>query len=311
MPSVTAVGVDGGSNSPGGAADGEVELDIEVAGAVAPKAAQVVYFAPNTDQGFIDAISDAIHATPTPIVVSISWGGPEDSWTAQSRTAMDEAIADGATLGVTVTVAAGDNGSSDSSTDVPQSVRLPRVQSARAGLRRHHGRRERVDVRDHVRGRMERDRERRRAGRRRRDRRVPPPSWQATAGVPAAAAGDVVLARDRTRRPRGRGVPDVAGNADPETGYQVVVDGQSQSIGGTSAVAPLWAALIARLAQGTGKRFGLLQPLVYAGITPGTDVAGFHDITTGSNGAYSAGPGWDACSGLGSPDGTELLSRLS
>ena len=112
-PSVTAVGVDGGSNSPGQSADGEVELDIQVAGAVAPGAAQVVYFAPNTDQGFVDAISQAIHATPTPIVVSISWGGPENSWSAQSRSAMNSAIADGAVLGVTVTVAAGDNGSSD------------------------------------------------------------------------------------------------------------------------------------------------------------------------------------------------------
>jgi len=54
-PSVTAVGVDGGSNSPGQSADGEVELDIQVAGAVAPGASQFVYFAPNTDQGFIDA----------------------------------------------------------------------------------------------------------------------------------------------------------------------------------------------------------------------------------------------------------------
>jgi kumamolisin len=68
--------------------------------------------------------------------------------------------------------------------------------------------------------------------------------------------------------------------------------------------------LIARLAQGTSQRFGLLQTAVYAGITPGTDVTGFHDITSGSNGAYSAGPGWDACSGLGSPDGTALLTQL-
>jgi len=67
VPSVTAVGVDDGANSPGQSADGEVELDIEVAGAVAPKASFVVYFAPNTDQGFSDAIADAIHATPTPI----------------------------------------------------------------------------------------------------------------------------------------------------------------------------------------------------------------------------------------------------
>src|SRR5580692_4102520 len=113
VPSVTAVGVDDGSNSPGQSADGEVELDIEVAGAVAPKASFVVYFAPNTDQGFIDAISDAVNAKPTPIAVSISWGGAENSWAAQSMTGMNEAISDAAALGTTVTVAAGDNGTSD------------------------------------------------------------------------------------------------------------------------------------------------------------------------------------------------------
>ena len=81
-------------------------------------------------------------------------------------------------------------------------------------------------------------------------------------------------------------------------------------VGGTSAVAPLWSALIARFAEATGQRFGLLQPLVYAGVSPGADVAGFRDITGGNNGAYAAGPGWDACSGLGVPDGAALLSRL-
>ena len=105
-------------------------------------------------------------------------------------------------------------------------------------------------------------------------------------------------------------VPDVAGNADPVTGYQIYSGGQAQVVGGTSAVAPLWSALIARLAQATGKRFGLIQPLLYAGISPGTEVPGFRDITGGSNGAYAAGPGWDACTGVGVPDGTALLTRL-
>ncbi|HEY4463152.1 MAG TPA: pseudomonapepsin, partial [Streptosporangiaceae bacterium] len=126
----------------------------------------------------------------------------------------------------------------------------------------------------------------------------PLPSWQASAGVPAPSGSG------------GRGVPDVAGDADPKSGYQVLVDGKQAVYGGTSAVAPLWAGLVARLAQGAGKRFGLLQPLIYPGVTPGKNVPGFNDITTGNNGAYSAGPGWDACTGLGSPDGTALLTRL-
>ncbi len=115
-PRVTAASVDNAQNQPGGdpsGADGEVLLDIEVAGAIAPKADIVVYFAPNTDAGFLDAIAEAAHATPTPTAISISWGQSEDSWTAQARTAMDQAFADAAALGITVTVAAGDNGSSD------------------------------------------------------------------------------------------------------------------------------------------------------------------------------------------------------
>jgi kumamolisin len=103
----------------------------------------------------------------------------------------------------------------------------------------------------------------------------------------------------------------VAGNAEPVTGFQVVVDGQREPVGGTSAVAPLWAGLIARLAQATGKRFGLLQPLLYAGVAPGVAQHGFNDITEGNNGAYKAGQGWDACTGLGSPNGTALLNILS
>jgi kumamolisin len=129
----------------------------------------------------------------------------------------------------------------------------------------------------------------------------PVPSWQAGAGVPVSASGGG----------SGRGVPDVAGNADPLTGYLVVVDGQQEPIGGTSAVAPLWAGLIARLAQATGKTFGLMQPLLYAGVAPGTAQPGFNDIVAGGNGAYQAGPGWDACTGLGSPNGAALLKLLS
>ena len=108
----------------------------------------------------------------------------------------------------------------------------------------------------------------------------------------------------------GRGVPDVVGIAAPVTGYQIYVGGQTQVVGGTSAAASLWSALISRLAQATGKRFGLIQPALYAGISPGAGVPGFRNITSGNNGAYLAGPGWNACTGLGSPIGTDLLTRL-
>ena len=109
-----------------------------------------------------------------------------------------------------------------------------------------------------------------------------------------------------TGRP-GRGVPDVSADADPVTGYRVRVDGIDTVIGGTSAVSPLWSALVCRLAQALGRRPGLLQPVLYAGLTAGQVPAGFRDVTSGSNGAYRAAAGWDPCTGLGVPDGEALL----
>ena len=104
----------------------------------------------------------------------------------------------------------------------------------------------------------------------------------------------------------GRGVPDVCGDADPDTGYTVRVDGEATTVGGTSAVAPLWAGLVALLNQALGHPVGFLQPFLYSAAGTAT----FHDIVTGSNGAYSAAQGWDACTGLGSPDGSALLAAL-
>jgi kumamolisin len=101
-----------------------------------------------------------------------------------------------------------------------------------------------------------------------------------------------------------RGVPDIAGNADPETGYEVRVDGSSFVIGGTSAVAPLWAALLARLNQISGKPAGLINPKLYQA------PAALRDITSGNNGDFAAAAGWDACTGLGSPNGAALRGLI-
>ena len=307
VPSVTAVGVEGGSNSPGQSADGEVELDIEVVGGVAPGAAQQVYFAPNTDQGFIDAISQAVHATPSPIAVSISWGQSEDQWSAQSRTAMDQAFADAAALGVTVTVAAGDNGSSDDPSEQTQvhcDFPASSPNALACGGTKLVGNTSSFAISSEVVWNELASNEG--AGGGGVSDVFPLPSYQANAGVPTSAAGS-----GSGQGGSGRGVPDVAGNADPVTGYLVVVDGQRETIGGTSAVAPLWAGLIARLAQATGKRFGLLQPMLYAGAASGAAAPGFNDVVQGNNGAYKAAPGWDACTGLGSPNGAALLDLLS
>jgi kumamolisin len=99
----------------------------------------------------------------------------------------------------------------------------------------------------------------------------------------------------------------VAGDADPATGYFVRVDGQEFVIGGTSAVAPLWAGLIALINQKLGHPVGFLNPLLYGSLV-GT--GSFQDVTSGSNGAYTAQPGWDACTGWGTPNGTKLLNTL-
>ena len=296
-PTITAVSVDGGINSPGTDtnADGEVMLDIEVVGAVAPDASIAVYFAPNTDQGFLDALSTAVHdSTNKPSVVSISWGQSEDSWTAQARTQMEQTLTDAASLGVTVTVAAGDNGSADGVTDGQQHVDFPAsaphaLACGGTSLQAANGQITSESVWNDGSGGG--------ATGGGVSRQFALPSYQSAAQVPDNVDSNAT----------GRGVPDVAGNADPQTGYQILVDGNQETIGGTSAVAPLWAGLIARLNQSLGKPVGFLQPQLY----PLLGSAAFHDITSGNNGSYSAGPGWDACTGLGSPDGSALNTQLT
>lgn len=309
-PKVTAVGVDGGANAPDGnpnGADGEVMLDIEVAGALAPKASIVVYFAPNTDAGFLDAVTTAAHADPTPAAISISWGQSEDQWTAQARTAFDEALQDAAALGVTTTAAAGDDGSSDRVGDGRPHVDFPA--SSPHALACGGTRLEADTATGAVRSETVWNNGRGGGATGGGVSAVfPLPSWQAGVGVPSGADG--TDAGGSANGPGGRGVPDVAAVADPQTGYRIRVDGQDTVIGGTSAVAPLWAALVARLVQSTGRPLGLAQPALYDSVRAGQVAEGFRDITVGDNGAFSATPGWDACTGLGVPNGASLLASL-
>jgi kumamolisin len=102
-------------------------------------------------------------------------------------------------------------------------------------------------------------------------------------------------------------VPDVAGDADPNSGYNVRVDGQNTVVGGTSAVAPLWAGLVAVANQQLGTQVGFIQPAIYAAKA----AAAFNDITEGNNPAFAAGPGWDACTGQGSPKASALIPLLA
>jgi len=291
-PTVTAMTLDGGSNDPTNAnsADAEVLLDIEVAGSVAPGANIVVYFTTNTDQGFQDAISTAIHDTANnPSVISISWGGPESTWSQTAINSMDTTCQSAAALGISITVAAGDNGSSDgeSGNNVDFPASSPHVLGCGGtALTASNGQcqsevvwNDQASSGGATGGGV--------------SAVFPLPVWQANAGVPGSAATG------------GRGVPDVAGDASPGTGYQILVDGQQEVVGGTSAVAPLWAGLIALLNQQLGRNVGFLNPQIYSlGEKP------FFDITSGNNGAFSADTGWDACTGLGSPNGQLLLTSL-
>jgi kumamolisin len=297
-PKVIAVSVGAAHNAPTGnpdSADAEVVLDIEVAGAVAPGAQIVVYFAPNTDDGFVNALYASIHDNlRRPSIVSVSWGAPEKESTLQSLKDYDAACVDAAALGITICAAAGDHGSSDTNppgkrakVDFPASsphvlacggthlearngaITLETVWNTHDGWATGGGVSEVFKL----------------------------PDYQKQAGVPKSA---------NPGGKTGRGVPDVAGNGDSETGYRILVDGVAAVVGGTSAVAPLWAGLIARLSQAKGMRLGFVHPRLYAA---GAGKA-FRDILQGNNGAYKAKPGWDACTGLGSPDGEGLRQKL-
>jgi kumamolisin len=291
LPLITAQSVDGALNAPStpDSADGEVALDIEVAGAVAPAAKIVVYFAPNTDKGFLDAISTAIHDTDNkPSVISISWGASESQWSQQAMQNFNETFMSAAALGVTITVAAGDNGSSDRETDGKAHVDFPASSpyALACGGTRLLPNAETVwnDLDGWATGGGISD-------------IFPVPDYQKNISLPPSVNSNKI---------KGRGVPDVAANADSASGYNVLVDGQWTVVGGTSAVAPLIAGLIALANQKLKRRSGFIHRKIYASTAPV-----FKDITNGNNttaknGGYSAGPGWDACTGLGVPLGTVI-----
>jgi kumamolisin len=294
-PTVTVVSVDHGTDAPTGdqtGPDGEVMLDIEVVGAIAPNASIAVYFAPNTDAGFLDAITTAIHdSTNTPSVISISWGGPESSWTAQSMTAFDAAFQAAASMGITVCAASGDNGSSDGVPDGEDHVDFP---ASSPYVLACGGTSIQVSQSAIASESVWNDGDQGGAGGGGVSGFFQLPPWQEGLQVTQTSGGAAPLTM--------RGVPDVCGDADPETGYDVRIDGTDTVIGGTSAVAPLWAGLIARINAAKGSPVGYLNPTLYA--TPGA----FVDIVNGNNGDYQATAGWDCCTGLGRPDGGQIAA---
>ena len=306
MPQVVAISVNGGRNTPTGnpnGPDGEVMLDIEVAGAIAPGAKIVVYFAPNTDQGFLRAVNRAVHdKVNRPSVISISWGSPESGWTQQSLEAFNQAFQAAGAMGVTVCVAAGDGGSSDGVPGRRAHVDFPASSpyALACGGTRLESSGGSVSTES-----VWNDGPQGGAGGGGVSAYFPLPSWQAQSNVPASV---------NPGGGAGRGSPDIAANADEQTGYQVRVDGQDTVIGGTSAVAPLTAGLVALINEALKtSSVGYLNPLLYKTLGRGN---AFKDVTVGNNdmtgqvGGYNAKPGWDAASGFGSPNGAALLAAL-
>ena len=297
-PSLTAVGVDGATNSPGTGGDIEVALDIDVAGSVASGANIAVYFAPWTECGWIDVITTAVYdTTNSPLVLSISWGWPENekindlAWTAAAIDAVSVTFQEAAAFGVTVFAASGDSGSGCGIGDGKAHVLYPASDpniTACGGTTISTGPSFTQTTWPLTGGGV--------------SDIFPVPSWQASAGVPVSANGG---------GHRGRGVPDIAGNADPASGYTITFDGFTEPVSGTSAVAPLYAGLVARMSAVVP--VGFLNPRLYSfsGGVVFQDIDDGVSNATGGAPGYTSGPGWDACTGLGSINGTELLRGMN
>ncbi len=269
-PTFVSVPVAGGSNTSDGpnGADGEVQLDMIVAGAVATGAIYRVYFAPNTDAGFLAALKAA---TAECDGVSISWGQSENGWSSAVINQFDTVIGAARAKGVPVFVASGDSGSQDSS-GAGNQVDFPASSPSAIGCG---GTRLTLNGTQRGAETVWNDN----------------PTQSATGGGVSAHFP-------------GRDVPDIAGNADPNSGYQIMVDGQSMVIGGTSAVAPLMLGLHALLWELVGATFDFGNLIV-------TNPQACYDVTVGDNGGFRAGPGRDETTGFGVPDGGLLLAALT
>jgi kumamolisin len=301
-PNIVGISVDSAEDRPGDQVQSvQVTADIEVVGSAAPGVRIAVYFTQGTGHGFVRAIQAATQdGVNRPSVLSLSWGETEDGegrlWNLRIIEEMNVALQAAAEKGITVVAAAGDGGVTDHDPNGKPHVIFPasspwvlavggtRLRAKEGAIQSEvvwndggYGTGGGVSV------------------------VFPKPPWQANANVPSGPEGRA-----------GRGVPDVAASASPKSGYALFTNGMWQVLGGTSMAAPLWAGLIARLNQALGRRIGHFNPVLYGELGP----AGvLRNITQGDNSigkvkGYSAGPGWNACTGWGSPDGGKLLHAM-
>jgi kumamolisin len=315
LPTVVPISVDKMPTDTNDEATGEVMLDVEVLAGLCPKATIPVWFSQFTEKGWVDALDAAMHDPQyKPQVLSISWGYAEDVsvWTASAVKQVNEALQEAALMGITICVASGDDGSSDGINDGHAHCDFPSSSPyvlavggtlLRTGTRRSErawkdGDGVRTDGGGSTGGGV--------------STRIPRPAWQSGLDIAPVNPGQA----------GGRIVPDVAANASANTGYFVVAGGQQEISGGTSASAPLWAGLVARINQqlaSSGKRVGYLTPLLYGAVPGGTGALGkqaCNDIHTGDNitahvGGFKSTSGFDAVTGWGSPKGKDLLALLT
>jgi subtilase family serine protease len=279
----TTVSVDGANynGSPGGG-QGEVELDIEIVQGMASAVKTYVYEAPNSDQGQID-MANKIASDDKVQVTSISWGECETQSSSAAITSTDQALAKGAAEGISFYSASGDSGSDDcgdgtKAVDYPGSD--PNVSSVGGTtLKTGTGGAYKSEV-----------------------------AWNSDGGASGGGVSTVFKAPSWQKGSGGmRTVPDISSDADPNTGYAVYSAGAWQVYGGTSCAAPMWAGFTALFNAKHGGKLGNPNPALYK---IGDASGAIHDITSGNNGAYSAGKGYDEVTGLGSYNGAKLAAVL-
>jgi kumamolisin len=299
VPDIRSRCVDGARNAPNGdtkAYDGEVTGDIQTVAAIAPRAKIVVYFAPNTTRGFFEAVSEAVHdERARNTVISISWGQAEEHWKHSELEAFNRVLLEAATLGITVCCSSGDHGVFADANDRKPHVNFPASSpyALACGGTTLIGRRKQIEserVWNNETG----------ASGGGVSSRFARPAWQRASRVPKTSDGFA-----------GRGVPDVAANADPLTGYRVYLGGKWGVGAGTSAAAPLWAGLVARINQARGAPVGLISVLMYEKYESLREAGAIVPITKGSDGRYRARRGWDCCTGLGTPRGDRLARSFA
>jgi kumamolisin len=294
-PDVVEVVMPGAANRPDDiSASQQVVADIQLVGGVAPRAQLRVYFATSDAGGWKAAIK---RATADGVgILLVNWGAPESEWDRAELEAVNDALGKAARKGVTIIVAAGDQGVSPGAKRrrevvFPASSPWVLAVGGTAMGSSAEGIASEVVWNETGGG----------ASGGGVSRTVERPAWQSSVQVAGERAGAFA----------GRAIPDVSAAA-WRTFTEIGLDGAQTGIGGTTVAAGLWAGLIARLNQGLGRNVGHLNPLLYQAIGPARVL---RPITKGDNSrpgvkGYAATDGWSPVAGWGAPDGMKLLAWL-